>query len=232
MARKTLQTGRARPNRPTGQRDLSSHARAGGRMAGFGPAARSRAASRARRSGASAGSPRETERDAAAKLALHAGQPRAARGASRPRQSRLSLGRGQPPQRSDVPRTGGRNVDRATRRARPAAASRSRSASNVNKSAFVRSLPSTLSAAEVIEKGKAKGIKLSAAQVYTIRANARRKSPATDGVRSAAGRDSGKSRGRPNSREAEFIAAALDLGLARAEQLIRALRAKASSGWS
>jgi hypothetical protein len=85
----------------------------------------------------------------------------------------------------------------------------------------------------VIEKGKTKGIKLSAAQVYTIRANARRKAPDGDGVRmlAAISRD-GKSRGRSDNREAQFVAAALDLGLARAEALIRALRAKASAGWS
>jgi hypothetical protein len=99
----------------------------------------------------------------------------------------------------------------------------------------VRSLSSSLSAAEVIEKGKAKGIKLSAAQVYTIRANARRKGPAdTDSARllRTSVREGVKGRGRPDGKEAEFIAAALDLGLARAEALIRALRARASSGWS
>jgi hypothetical protein len=88
----------------------------------------------------------------------------------------------------------------------------------------------------VIEKGKAKGIKLSAAQVYTIRANARRKGPDTDTARVLRGvgvREGGKGRGsRADGKEAEFVAAALDLGLARAEALIRALRARASSGWS
>jgi hypothetical protein len=91
----------------------------------------------------------------------------------------------------------------------------------------------------VIEKGKAKGIKLSAAQVYTIRANARRKGPEPDTTRllRVGGRDGatpvgGKGRGRVDGKEAEFVAAALDLGLARAEALIRALRARASSGWS
>lgn len=122
--------------------------------------------------------------------------------------------------------------------ARPVAASRGRaSGSGINKSAFVRSLPASLSAAEVIEKGKAKGIKLSAAQVYTIRANARRKTPEklpTRLLRAGAARGtSGTGRGRSaDAKEAEFIAAALDLGLARAEALIRALRAKASAGWS
>jgi hypothetical protein len=104
----------------------------------------------------------------------------------------------------------------------------------------VRSLPSSLSAAEVIEKGKAKGIKLSAAQVYTIRANARRKGPDPETARvlraAGATRDgatgTGTRRGRADGKEAEFVAAALDLGLARAEALIRALRTRASSGWS
>jgi hypothetical protein len=118
----------------------------------------------------------------------------------------------------------------------PPASARGRASSGVNKSAFVRSLPSSLSAAEVIEKGKAKGIKLSAAQVYTIRANARRKGPESEPVRALRGgsRDGAvaKVRGRADGKEAEFIAAALDLGLARAEALIRALRARASSGWS
>lgn len=42
------------------------------------------------------------------------------------------------------------------------------------KSAFVRAQPPTMSAKEVIKKGKAQGVKLSAAQVYTIRAHARK----------------------------------------------------------
>jgi len=123
----------------------------------------------------------------------------------------------------------------ATYRSGPPAAARGRASSGVNKSAFVRSLPSSLSAAEVIEKGKAKGIKLSAAQVYTIRANARRKGPDTDTARVlkvAIGKGGKGGRGRADGKEAEFVAAALDLGLARAEALIRALRARASSGWS
>jgi hypothetical protein len=119
---------------------------------------------------------------------------------------------------------------------RGSGASAGRNASGINKSAFVRSLPATLSAAEVIEKGKTKGIKLSAAQVYTIRANARRRGPEVPDVAeqevSAAPKGRRAATGKASeAKEAEFIAAALDLGLARAEALIRALRAKASSGW-
>jgi hypothetical protein len=121
---------------------------------------------------------------------------------------------------------------RATYRSGPPAAARGRASAGTNKSAFVRSLPSSLSAAEVIEKGKAKGIKLSAAQVYTIRANARRKGPETDTARVLRVATGKGGRSRADGKEAEFVAAALDLGLARAEALIRALRARASSGWS
>lgn len=121
-------------------------------------------------------------------------------------------------------------------RAVPTTSNRGRSATrsaSINKSAFVRSLPGSMSAAEVIEKGKAKGIKLSAAQVYTIRANARRKRPDTETIELPAKLTVGRKRsGRSSeSKEAEFIATALDLGLARAEALIHALRARASSGW-
>lgn len=140
--------------------------------------------------------------------------------------------RGTPNNPSRTSRPSAERDRRASYRSRPPAAARGRASSGVNKSAFVRSLPSSLSAAEVIEKGKAKGIKLSAAQVYTIRANARRKGPDTDTARVLRAATGKGGRGRADGKEAEFVAAALDLGLARAEALIRALRARASSGWS
>jgi hypothetical protein len=40
----------------------------------------------------------------------------------------------------------------------------------MNKSAFVRSLPSTMSGAEVVAKAKSQGVKISLAYVYGIRA--------------------------------------------------------------
>jgi hypothetical protein len=128
-----------------------------------------------------------------------------------------------------------------THHLRPTSASnKARRAANINKSAFVRSLPASLSAAAVIDRGKAKGIRLSAAQVYTIRANARRKGD--DGAKvSTRGRPPGRRAGveagggggrATEAKEAEFIATALDLGLARAEALIDALRRRAAKGWS
>jgi hypothetical protein len=117
-----------------------------------------------------------------------------------------------------------------TRQTRPSGNARAAGGSGVNKSEFVRSLPGTLSAAEVISRGKSKGIRLSAAQIYTIRANARRKGSKKPLERSTTRtRDlvRGTRSGRGNdSRESDFITAALDLGLTKAEGLISALRAK------
>ena len=101
----------------------------------------------------------------------------------------------------------------------------------VNKSAFVRSLPGNLSAAEVISRARGQGIKLSAAQVYTIRANARRKedSPralsrgAQTGLRVARFSGGGGS-------ENDFVRMALDLGLVRAEGILSSLRNRAAAG--
>jgi hypothetical protein len=108
----------------------------------------------------------------------------------------------------------------------------------VNKSAFVRSLSASLSAADVIGRAKQKGIKLSAAQVYTIRANARRKSDVSEapglrrglrGELTTASRGRGR-RGSGGSSESEsaFLQMALELGLVRAEGILGTLRDRAA----
>ena len=53
------------------------------------------------------------------------------------------------------------------------AAKRTSKTRTVNKTAFVRSLPSTLSAANVVAKGKAEGITLSIGYVYGIRSKSK-----------------------------------------------------------
>lgn len=103
----------------------------------------------------------------------------------------------------------------------------------VNKSAFVRSLPSSLSAAEVISRAKVKGIKLSAAQVYTIRANARRKSdvsilPRFRGASQPAPTRRGRASGGGAESETAFLLMALELGLVRAEGILGSLRDRAT----
>jgi hypothetical protein len=106
--------------------------------------------------------------------------------------------------------------------------------SGVNKSAFVRSLPASLSAAEVISRAKVKGIKLSAAQVYTIRANARRKSDVSILPRlRGTSQPTASPRGRRGSggaagSESAFLRMALELGLVRAEGILGSLRDRAA----
>ena len=129
--------------------------------------------------------------------------------------------------------------------AKPAAASAAPVASTrrtVNKSAFVRGLPSTMSAAEVIAKGKAAGIKLTAAQVYTVRANAKRvggKAPkAAAAPKAATAAAPKKAVGRPakaakvsgsGDHESHFARLVLNIGLTKAEALLERVREKVNA---
>ncbi len=116
----------------------------------------------------------------------------------------------------------------------------STSTGRMNKSAFVRSLPGTMSAADVIAEGKALGMKLSAAQVYVVRANARKmgmtiakakpvageaaapRAAAT--VKAAAPRAVAAAPMRGDA-ESKFVALVLDLGLTQSKALIERVRA-------
>jgi hypothetical protein len=96
--------------------------------------------------------------------------------------------------------------------------------SKTNKSAFVRSLPTDTPAKEVIEKGKAQGIKLTAAYVYSIRTAAKAHA-AKPGRAAGLGRSSGAAKGRDsNDRRIEDLlrAVAAELGLSRAIGLLQA----------
>ena len=90
-----------------------------------------------------------------------------------------------------------------------------------NKSDFVRSMPEGLSAAEVVAKAKAAGMSLTPGHVYTIRAAAKRK----QGVPPRGGRGAGRGAMLGGSaRERQFIAIALDMGLAQAEALLARIK--------
>jgi hypothetical protein len=97
-----------------------------------------------------------------------------------------------------------------------------------SKTAFVLSLPPTLSAKEVLAKGKAAGLKLSEKYVYVIRSKAK-----AGGKRK--GRRPGKGKGTPSvaglagAIDARFATLVLDIGLARADAILKNLRAKARS---
>lgn len=114
---------------------------------------------------------------------------------------------------------------------------------SVNKSAFVRDLPSTMSASDVIAKGKAEGIQLTAAQVYTVRANAKRadskgpkgKPGPKPGAKAtkAAGQSSTRSTAKADSggHDHHFVSLVLNIGLAKAEALLARVRDRVTAGF-
>ena len=89
-----------------------------------------------------------------------------------------------------------------------------------SKAAFVRSLPKTLTAKEVVAKAKAAGIKLSTGYVYVLRSSSGGSKP--NGLKPGP-----KPKG--SSDEAAFLNLALDVGVARAEELLRRVRSAARS---
>lgn len=99
----------------------------------------------------------------------------------------------------------------------------------INKSAFVRSFPNDTPAKDVVEKGKAQGVALSIAYVYSIRANAKRAERRANGV-PAPGRR-GRANGVPSAggsaRAEELLrAVASELGLSRALEVLQAEQRK------
>ena len=94
----------------------------------------------------------------------------------------------------------------------------------VNKSAWIRSQPSSLSAKEVVDKAKSERIQLSLAQVYTARSTAKKQDAASGG--SAAGR---RGPGRPkisassttsNDLRKQFVLLAVRVGTDEAQRLL------------
>jgi len=103
-----------------------------------------------------------------------------------------------------------------------------------NKSEFIRSVPKDVKPAEVVKLAAAKGISITAGLVHTVRSQLKKK-----GVESLA--PTAKRPGRPPSahkspapapvggssdRERQLVALAVDVGLARAVELIEGLRAR------
>jgi hypothetical protein len=102
-----------------------------------------------------------------------------------------------------------------------------------NKTAFVLGFPASTSAKDVISKGKAAGITLTDRYVYSIRSKAKTRGSSVPARRGRPPKNAATSNGnggfyKPNggSGEARFVDLALDLGLARAEKLLSALRVR------
>lgn len=117
-----------------------------------------------------------------------------------------------------------------------ASASKGATSSSQSKRDFVLSFGPDTKASEILQKAKAAGIGLSKAYLYTIRSaggasnkrgsgrkGAASSSPAAASAKAAALRGS---RGAAASVEAQFIDAAIDLGLAKAGDLLQRLRAR------
>jgi hypothetical protein len=97
----------------------------------------------------------------------------------------------------------------------------------VNKSAFVRTQPTGMSARDVVAKGAAQGITLSEKYVYNIRAKAKAQGrigagPGRPGRKP--GRPAGSRSAASGSAEERLVDLALELGLTKAEGLLSRLR--------
>jgi hypothetical protein len=96
-------------------------------------------------------------------------------------------------------------------------------AKKVTKSAYVRALPSTLSAKEVVAKAKKDGINISIVHVYKVRSAAK----LTKGKAVRPGPAAPSRRGPPAARDAEATVRILigEVGLARARKVFAEIEA-------
>ena len=97
--------------------------------------------------------------------------------------------------------------------------------SRVNKSAWIRSQPGSLSAKEVVDKAKAEGIQLSLAQVYTARSTAKKQGASPNGGRAPGRRGPGRPKGSGASAVSgdvrrQFVQLAVRLGTDDAQRLL------------
>jgi hypothetical protein len=96
----------------------------------------------------------------------------------------------------------------------------------MSKTAFVKSLPTETSVSEVIAKAKEAGLVISKNYVYLIRSKAKHgDAPKAQRPRGRAPSRSPAPRAS-SSLEAEFQNLVAEIGLSRAEELLRAVRAK------
>ena len=94
--------------------------------------------------------------------------------------------------------------------------------STKSKAAFVRSLPRTMCAKEVIAKAKTAGLKLSPAYIYVIRSKT---SGPSKGPKAAGGGKPGPKPKNGKGLESQFIGLALDIGFGRAQELLNSTKA-------
>jgi len=106
-----------------------------------------------------------------------------------------------------------------------------------NKSAFIRNFPAGTSAAEIVQKAKAAGLKVSTAFVYAVRSKAKagggkQKAAATPGRKPSTGGQSASDfvRAQPGSMKAkDVVAAGAKQGLKFSANLVYMVRSKGDS---
>lgn len=111
---------------------------------------------------------------------------------------------------------------------RPPKSSAPADASGLSKREFVLRFGPETPASEILKKAKEAGLGLSKAYLYTIRSSsgASQKRGAAGGGRAGGAR----SRASVSSLESQFIDAAIDMGLAKASELLERLRARLKEG--
>jgi hypothetical protein len=90
----------------------------------------------------------------------------------------------------------------------------------INKSAWIRSQPASMSAGDVVEKAKAEGISLTANQVYTTRSNAKTAKTSKGGKKPTAS-------GGGATAEQLIRRAALLIGIEGLEAVVKKIRTEA-----
>jgi len=91
------------------------------------------------------------------------------------------------------------------------------------KAAFVRAAPKTLSAKQVVEAAKAKGMILTDSYVYTVRSGSSKSKKGKPGPKPGSGQPVQSTTMTPA--EAQLRNAIADLGLVRAGQILESVRA-------
>lgn len=113
---------------------------------------------------------------------------------------------------------------------RPSKEAASANAEGLSKREFVLSFGSDTPASEILKKAKEAGLGLSKAYLYTIRSSSGA-SQRRGGGAVAAPKSAGRGRATASSSlEGQFIDAAIDMGLAKASDLLERLRARLKDG--
>ena len=98
-----------------------------------------------------------------------------------------------------------------------------------NKSAFIRSQGSELSAVQVVEKAKAAGMLISPRLVYVVRSTARKKLASPVGPARGRRRSASTSKGATGRATQAFVNLVASLGLLRSEQLLSEFKRRLGS---